>query len=86
MTSGEMKQKWQATTEPQNKIFYSVTEPDITIFAEAEWSKKWNFLYVVIPGNTEGGFSAKFRAGVCCPQFRNGTVGQTNFSENDTLG
>ena len=32
-----------------------------------------------------GRFSAKFRVGVCCPQFQNGTVGKTNFCENDSL-
>ena len=32
------------------------------------------------------GFSDKSQVGVCCPQFRNGTVGWTNLYENDTLG
>ena len=33
---------------------------------------------------TGGGLLATFRVGVCRPQLQNGTVGQTNFYNNDT--
>ena len=38
-------------------------------------------------GKLHGGpFLAKFWVRVCRPQFQKGTVGLTNFCENDTLG
>ena len=33
-----------------------------------------------------GGFPTKFRIGVCCTLFQNGTVGYTNFCANHILG
>ena len=43
---------------------------------------------IYYPSIPQGGglLSAKFRVGVCHPQFQNGTVGYTNVCKNDTLG